>query len=209
MLSLGFSFEDIIQLLQNSKNYYLVKIDMQGNYVYLNDHFIDRNSAYYDHDTIKPASTALPAEDQVLSYATFLKCIASPDECFSTTLRKLDGKGGYIVTFWEYKTTRLITGEIDGIVGIGYDITAFESHKEYIGFLTSTLNQVANQQSHLVRRPLANIIGLVEILDEFGEADENLKNIVTMLRKSCDELNDEFEAFLIKDISGNNGKAVG
>lgn len=208
MLSFGLSFENIIQLLRNSNTFYLVKIDMQGNYVYLNEHFVNRHSSYYDNHSIKSAGIALLPEDQARCSEFFVKCIENPIEYFPADVRKLDGKGGYIMTSWEYKANRTATGEIDGVVGIGYDITAFESHKEYVRFLTSTLNNVANQQSHRVRRPLANIIGLVEILNQFSEADESLKDIVDMLRKSCVELNDEFEAFLIRDISDNNGKSV-
>lgn len=53
----------------------------------------------------------------------------------------------FIVTFWEYKANRFPTGEIDGVLGIGYDITAFESRKEYIRFLKSTLDNLAHRQS--------------------------------------------------------------
>ena len=207
MLSLGFSFENIVQLLCKSNTYYLVKIDLQGNYVYLNEHFTNRHSAYYDQESIKPANIALPLEDQALCYSVFHQCIENPDQCFPANVRKMDGKGGYIMTFWEYKANCSASGEVDSVVGVGYDITAFESHKTYIHFLTSTLNTVANQQSHLVRRPLANILGLVEVLDQFDEADGSLKDIVAMLRQSCSELNEEFDAFLIRDFSNHDNKS--
>lgn len=204
MLSLGFSFENIVSLLRGSGTYYLVKIDMQGNYVYLNDHFLERHAAYYKPGEIRSAAIALPEQDQTISYEVFLQCLASPEQCFPVNLRKLDGKGGYIITFWEYKANRLSTGEIDGIVGIGYDITAFESHKEYVKFLTNTLDNVADKQSHLVRRPLANILGLVEVLNQLSETDEAVQDIAGMLRQSCRELNDEFEAFLVRDFRDKN-----
>jgi len=206
MLSFSFSFEDIVQLLSKSDTFYLVKIDMQGNYAYLNEHFINRHATYYKHDGIKPATTALHPDDWVTCAEIFRNCVANPQQCFPGNARKLDGKGGYIVTSWEYKANCLPDGEVDGVVGIGYDITSFESHKEYIKFLTGKLNDAAHQQSHLVRRPLANIIGLVEVLNQMSEADESLKDVVTMLRQSCGELNEEFEAFLIRDFSDGNVK---
>ncbi len=205
MLSFGFSFEAIVQLLSKSDVFYLVKIDMQGNYTYLNEHFLNKHSTYYSQNDIKPATTALHPDDWASCMEVFLKCVANPQQCFPGNARKLDGKGGYIITTWEYKASCLPNGEVDGVVGIGYDITTFESHKEYIRFLTGKLNHAAHQQSHLVRRPLANIIGLVEVLNQLSD-DESLTGIVGMLQKSCTELNEEFDAFLIRDFSDNNIK---
>lgn len=204
MLSLGFSFENIVSMLRGSGTYYLVKIDMQGNYVYLNDHFLERHAAYYKPGEIRSAAIALPEQDQEIATRIFMQCIKSPGECFPVNLRKLDGQGGYIITFWEYKANRLPTGEIDGVVGIGYDITAFESHKQYVRFLTNTLDGVADKQSHQLRRPLANILGLSEVLNQLSETDDTLQDIAGMLAQSCKELNDEFEAFLIRDFRDKN-----
>jgi DNA-binding NtrC family response regulator len=75
---------------------------------------------------------------------------------------------------------------------------------QHIRHLTTTLNAIAYQQSHLIRRPLANVIGLVEILDELALTDEG-KNIVIMLRQSCSDLNDEFECFMTKGIPDDKG----
>lgn len=179
---------------------------MQGNYAYLNDHFINRNATYYKHDGAKPANTALHPDDWASCTETFTNCIQNPQQCFPGNVRKLDGKGGYIISNWEYMANCLPNGQVDGVVGIGYDITTFESHKEYIQFLKGKLNNAAHQQSHLVRRPLANIVGLVEVLNQMSEDDESLTAIVNMLQKSCTELNQEFDAFLIRDFSDTDVK---
>ncbi|RYE26960.1 MAG: PAS domain-containing sensor histidine kinase [Sphingobacteriaceae bacterium] len=57
-----------------------------------------------------------------------------------------------------------------------------------------TLEEIAYSQSHLVRRPLANIIGLVEMLECTEEASMN-NSIITMLKQSSAELDE-----MIKDI---------
>ena len=107
-------------------------------------------------------------------------------------------RGGYTITQWDFKANLTADGRINGIIGLGYDITDFESRQDHIRFLTSTLQDVAYKQSHLIRRPLANIMGLVEILDQ-GNLDSASKDIVSMLKQSIAELNYEFDAFLIKD----------
>ncbi len=50
-----------------------------------------------------------------------------------------------------------------------------------------TLEEIAYSQSHLVRRPLANIIGLVEMLETTAETSAN-NAIVAMLKQSAAEL---------------------
>lgn len=67
-------------------------------------------------------------------------------------------------------------------------------------YLTVTLNNMAYQQSHLIRRPLANIIGLLQLLDDTSDVTESGKDIVDMIKQSCEELNKEFEDFMTKGI---------
>jgi signal transduction histidine kinase len=124
----------------------------------------------------------------------------SPNQTFGTSLRKLDGKGGYVITYWEYQANCLATGEVDGVIGIGYDITAFESRKEHIRFLNETLKNVAHTQSHDIRRPLANVIGLVDLLKLLGQDNEVIGDLADKLSQSCQELNEEFEHFFVKTL---------
>jgi hypothetical protein len=194
------TFQYVTDLLKTSRTYYLVLVDHNGDYAYINDYFLDKYAGFYKNKTSRPSSAALHPDDHELAYQTSLKCLANPYESFQVTLRKLNGKGGYIITQWDFKTSLLADGTIEGIVGVGYDITDFESRQDHIKFLTSTLRDVAYKQSHLLRRPLANIIGLIDILDA-SETDDSAKLIIKMLKQSCTELNQEFNSFLIKDGS--------
>ncbi|QXV67475.1 hypothetical protein FPZ42_12155 [Mucilaginibacter achroorhodeus] len=205
MMSTSFSFQRSVQLVADSKNFYLVKIDTQGNYVYMNDLFLERHSAFYNKTEVRPASIALHTDDHAASFKTYQLCVADPDKTFPITLRKLDGKGGYIITYWEYKADLDAGGNITGVIGIGHDVAAFESRPEHIGFLTQTLNTLASQQSHDLRRPLANVLGLVEVLKILGEDNDQLQDVVKKLEQSCKQLDDEFEAFLIRDLGNKLG----
>ncbi len=194
------TFQHIVDLFKTSRTYYLVLVDNQGDYAYINDYFLDKYAGFYKDKASRPSSAALHPDDHDLAYQTSLKCLANPEQCFQVTLRKLNGKGGYIITHWAFKANVLADDSIDGFVGVGYDITDFESRQDHISFLTSTLRDVAYKQSHLLRRPLANIMGLVDILDA-SEMDDAGKLIIQMLKQSCTELNQEFNSFLIKDGS--------
>ncbi|MBS7564136.1 hypothetical protein KHS38_06935 [Mucilaginibacter sp. Bleaf8] len=191
------SFPHIVNLLHNSNNFYLVRVDNYGNYAYMNEYFATKYKAFYGENRTRFAGAALHPDDHVLSFEVSQRCIQYPGECFEATLRKLDGKGGYVITHWDFKANVTEDG-IEGVVGIGYDITDFASRQDHIRFLTSTLRDVAYRQSHLIRRPLANIIGLVELLEQ-SDVDESVMEMVTMLKQSCHDLADEFNQFMIKD----------
>jgi signal transduction histidine kinase len=198
------TFQHIVDLFKSSRTYYLVLVDRKGDYAYINDYFLEKYAGFYKDKASRPASAALHPDDHDLAYQTSLLCLANPNESHQVTLRKLNGTGGYIITQWDFKVNLLADGNIDGIVGIGYDITDFESRQDHIRFLTSTLRDVAYKQSHLLRRPLANIVGLIDILDA-SQLDEVSKPVIQMLKQSCAELNQEFDSFLIKDGSQTVG----
>jgi len=192
------TFDHIVNLLNNSSTFYLVLVDDDGNYAYLNDYFIEKYAYYYKRGAKRSALAALHPDDHGACYKANMLCRQHPQECFQLTLRKLNGTGGYTITQWDFKANCTPDGAIEGIVGIGYDITDFESRQDHIKFLTSTLRDVAYKQSHVLRRPLANIVGLVELLEQ-GEINESSAAIIKMLKQSCRELNQEFDNFLITD----------
>lgn len=189
--------DQLKNLLHNSTAFYLGHINSAGNYAYLNQHFIDRYGKLYESMIDMPAHIPTHPDDLPACYETNKKCMIEPDKCFPLTIRKINGEG-YVITHWDYKAYRNADGDIDGVIGIGYDITEFESRKEHISFLTATIRAVALKQSHLIRKPLANIVGLVDMLEEMSD-DAGIQSVVKMLKASSEELNNEFESFLISD----------
>jgi sigma-B regulation protein RsbU (phosphoserine phosphatase) len=55
---------------------------------------------------------------------------------------------------------------------------------------TETLKEVAFDQSHLVRAPLANILGLISLLNDMDTTDE-VSNMINLLRTSAAKLDEE------------------
>jgi signal transduction histidine kinase len=192
------TFDHLVKVFETSNTYYLVLVDDDGNYAYLNKYFTDRYAYYYKDPSTRSALAALHIDDHALCFKTNMLCRQNPQKSYQITLRKLNGKSGYTITQWDFKANITADNRIDGIIGIGYDITDFESRQDHIRFLTSTLKDVAYKQSHLIRRPLANIVGLIELLEQ-GEQTAASKKIIALLKTSCDELNDEFDAFLVND----------
>jgi signal transduction histidine kinase len=192
------TFDHVAELLKTSHTFYLVLVDNRGHYAYINEYFLEKYADFYKDRAERPANAALHPDDHQVAYDASVYCVQNPHECHQATLRKLNGRGGYIITQWDFKANLLADGTVSGVIGVGYDITDFETRQDHIKFLSSTLRDVAYKQSHLIRRPLANIIGLADMLEN-SDIDESAKVIVKLLKQSCHELNLEFDSFLVKD----------
>src|SRR6187402_1454541 len=157
-------------LLHDTTLYYMVSIGMDRNFTYVNNHYASKFSDISSSLVGMPYHVTMHPDDMGICEEVGALCFANPDQSFPATIRKLNGDGGYLVTQWNY---RLITrdGVPEGIFCIGHDVTEFEAQKqdlkkanESLDDSKQLLNQVAYDQSHIVRAPLANILGLVGIL---------------------------------------------
>lgn len=197
------SFEEIKKLLHDSSLYYLLSIDMNSNYSYINNRY--RAAFNGIHGDLVGQHYAITMHEDDLNVCSRVaeQCFTHADRVFPAIIRKHDGKGGYIITQWEYKALFDIDNTPLGIFCIGNDITEFmrasidlENTRESLNNAKLTLAQIAYVQSHVVRKPIANIIGLTHVLDTIENVDPDLKNILSMLNTSAKELDE-----VIKDLS--------
>jgi PAS domain S-box-containing protein len=85
-------------------------------------------------------------------------------------------------------------GQSDRIIGSMQNITDRINYIQAIEKQNQTLNEISWMQSHVVRAPLANILGLLELLD-YDENDFSKQELLAYLLKAATELDD-----IIKDI---------
>ena len=187
-------FEQTKKLLDNSQFYYIITTAMDGNYSYVNTNYANAFSHIDKQVVGKPYYITMHPDDRRVCEETGAKCFQFPDRSFPATIRKHDGKGGYINTQWEYRAMLDKDKQPTGIFCLGYDITKYvvtgvqlDNAKHEIEHKDLMLKQIGWDQSHIIRRPLANIIGLINILDKTA-LDQNLKNICDMLLQSANEL---------------------
>ena len=182
-------------LLHDSTLYYMVSIGMDSNFTYVNTHYAN-NFSYISGTLVgMPYNCTMHPDDMDICKEVGELCFANPDQSFPATIRKHNGRDGYMVTQWNY---RLITrnGVPEGIFCIGHDVTEFEAQKqdlkkanESLDNSQQILNQVAYDQSHVVRAPVANILGLVGILKSMS-LNHNLSSLVALLDKSSARLDE-------------------
>ena len=195
MIDTHLEIDGIKAMLHNSTIYYMVSIGLDSNFSYINEYYAEK-FRFVDPDFVgKPYHITMHPGDMEICKEVGAKCFAEPDKSFPATIRKHNGKNGYIVTQWDY---RLIVrnGQAEGVFCLGHDITEFEVLKRDFSLLQQSLDerqkilqQIAYDQSHIVRAPIANILGLVSILKTM-ELDSNLKSIVGMIDDSIERLDE-------------------
>jgi hypothetical protein len=191
--------EEIIKLLENSSFYYLIAIGMDGNYSFVSLNY-DRNFRHqYATLLERPFHVTMHPDDVKICQEGAEKCFNNPGGLFQATIRKHDGHGGYVFTQWEFKAIIGSQNEHQGIFCIGNNITeqiatksALNQANHQVNEQSEKLHEIAFINSHVVRRPLANILGLTGMLNQM-ELDENLQMLVKMIADSAAQLDLEIK----------------
>jgi len=195
-------FSETRKLLDNSILYYIITTGMDGNYSFINEHYAKEFAHISSNFVGQPYHITMHPDDMQTCVEVSQKCFENPDKLFPATIRKHDGRGGYIYTQWEYKAMFDKNNDPAGIFCLGYDITKYVSEELELQSAQKKLEQNSNiiekitfQQSHLVRSPLSNIIGLVQNLDKTS-MDSNNRNICDMILESAKQLDDVIKSIV-------------
>ena len=191
------NFSQIINLLENARHYYIICTSMDGNYSYINQNYADRFRHVHDNFVGKPFHITMHPDDIAGCMAAGYKCLADKDALVPAALRKHDGKGGYVNTQWEFKGMFDDEGNPTGVFCIGYDITEFINQ---LNEKNNLLRDIAYSQSHILRRPIANIMGVADILKQSDLPQEvnelldilleNTRDLDTVIRQVAFEINE-------------------
>jgi hypothetical protein len=183
-------------LLKNSSLFYVVATSMDGKYSYVNDNYANAFSYINSNLVEQPFHITMHADDITTCIEVAAKCFQNPTKLFPATIRKHDGNGGYVYTQWEYKAMFDAEKNPAGIFCLGYNITKYVAEElnlknanEEIKKSRTILENIIFQQSHLIRAPLSNIIGLSSLLDK-TKLDSNTSNICDMILESSKQLDE-------------------
>ncbi|HEK20128.1 MULTISPECIES: PAS domain S-box protein [unclassified Mucilaginibacter] len=185
----------ISNFLEKSQLFYTIIIGLDGTYMYVSPSYDQNFGANKGSLNGQNFSVTLHPDDIAICEEIGTLCLTHPEKSFPFTLRKLDGKGGYVITKWEIQALPDDQGKPVGIFCVGFNITTYMDTQEKLDQAASELDDISYMQSHGVRKPLANIMGLADLLNE-AEDPAHYKRIILMLQQSAAELDD-----IIKEIS--------
>jgi PAS domain S-box-containing protein len=173
-------FKDSVpDYLHNSTAFYVIATDLAGKYAYTNHLFAKKFAFITDNFIGKDCTTlAIHPEEIQLLHHVVAKCFENSPP-ISIHLRKPDAKGDYYWTNWEFSVLQDTKATPIGIFCIGYDIseserlryhvqsllTQLEEKNETLKRQNEALREIARRESHEMRRPLANILGLVDVIN--------------------------------------------
>lgn len=179
-----------------SPTYYVVVIDFNGKYAYVNPYFKHTfRHISEDFYGVELEKTILMDDFDVCNEAV-KKCVEDETLVERVYVRKPDGEGEYFWTSWDFSLYKNNHGEPKGILCIGHDITDLKlmterskkSEKKVLSQI-AIMENIAWSQSHIVRKPLANILGLVNIILE-EEDQKNQELLFKYLKESTEELDE-------------------
>ncbi len=149
-------------------------------------------------------------EDFRLRYASFLKIIIDDDREFVHAIFK-DLKDVYsfpqfyfTIKFGAVQRHLFIKGSLirseSGLVlgarGIVQDITDIKSSLTQLHSQNKKLDHILWMQSHVLRSPVATILGLVKLLEIEGDLNDNQLQIISGLSQAATQLDD-----IIRDLN--------
>lgn len=174
-------------------DFYLIVIDMQGNYSYVNKAFLGR-FGFITHNFIgKTCMEDVHPEDAAEVVRVVEECVASPGRFQSIIIRKPVKGGGYATTDWDFVALKTEAGAVEGVMCIGYEVSEL---LDKIELKNRTIERMQFIQSHEVRRPVANILGLVNIIDT-SNLDNETKFAIQRIGESAEELDQ-----ILHDLAG-------
>lgn len=160
-----------LRSILNTGNIYIVRTDIEGNYTYTNNAYIE---AFYpnEKDSIigRNRWERIADKDQALLHSTVQLCLQNEGVSYSVKLRKRGEKNLDVVNMWEFTAIRNQEENIE-IQTVGYNVTIEEKQKEII-----------EQQQHEIKH-LYSALDLVPV--SVIVTDQNTK--ITYINKAFTE----------------------
>ncbi|KAB2814811.1 PAS domain S-box protein [Phaeocystidibacter luteus] len=136
--------ERLYNALVKSDRAYLIRVNMDGIYEFVNESYqnafkhINKNFVGMSYtETVHP-------DDIQKCIEVGQQCMASPSRMVPASLRKHDGKGGFVRTTWEYIAILDEDGKVKGLQGLGRDEAELDAVKSAFQKNETRINVILN-----------------------------------------------------------------
>jgi PAS domain S-box-containing protein len=142
--------EQFLNSLIDSQTNFLIRIDINGNYTFINKQF-SNVFGFQKYEIIgKHFSLTTIPEEAHLCEAAFIECISNPNKVTTLIHKKPDKWGKLHDTEWEFIAIKNENGQVTGAQGIGQDITAKLNAEKEITITKSNLEALINNTEDLI-----------------------------------------------------------
>ncbi|WP_194774445.1 nitrogen regulation protein NR(II) [Pararhodonellum marinum] len=180
----------ISQDLMNSSQFFVVILDLDGKITYKNGLF----DTHFSNDHHKQDfEQYLHPDLQEAFHKLFRACQKNSSGHFKILLNRTDSEKKELVwNKWEFSTIPNDKGGSRSVLGIGFDLDDSKNSSNESDLLTRQsefLRQLTFNQSHLMRSRLANIIGLLNIMDN-KFVDSETTSFLKMIKDEAQKLDE-------------------
>lgn len=180
-------------LLENN-SFFVVKTDLQGNYIFMNRYFCERLGIEADEYIGRNAMELIVPEDHQKCADTVAKCFENPGVSQMVLIRK-PTPTGIVHNQWEFILMADESGAGYEIICIGHEITPLIRKQEELQTLVDVtaeqnkrLMQFTHIVSHNLRSHVANLSSILSVTDITDFDDLNLSwNLVEKTTTALDE----------------------
>ena len=197
--------KQFLNLLVDSKTSFLIRIDVNGNYSFINGQYT-KTFGYSTGDLLgKHFSTTTVPEEAHLCEEAFIKCINNPGKIISLLHKKPDIHGNLHDTEWEFISVVNKYGTVCEIQGIGQDVTNRLKTEQELLKQNKRITDMASLSSHELRRPVASMLGLINIIDRENPQNPENQQIIDYLHIVSTEIDEVIRTIVNSAFTGNSG----
>lgn len=129
----------------NSTNIYAIVTDLQGNYIYVNNRFIEKFGFISPNFIGQSIVNTIHPDDVEKCAAVVTKCFEEPTKTHAIEIRKPQNNNNeFFYSYWEFSCFFNSKNEIIGILCIGYDLTKEKNLNNILLETQSKLNSLLN-----------------------------------------------------------------
>lgn len=142
--------EQFLNSLIDSQTTFLIRINMAGEFTFVNKRFL-KTFGYNKLDIIGKhfSETTIPEENELCEEA-FYNCVNNPGKVVHLIHKKPDTSGGLHDTEWEFIAVVNEAREVTGIQGVGQDITDKVNNQKEIAWTKKSLEAIINNTEDLI-----------------------------------------------------------
>lgn len=163
-MAANFNFDNVHEALTHSSKFYLLKVDLEGRYQYVNPTFDEKFNFLHNGNMIGGSvRDSVYEEDYPAMYNATANCLQDPDTPVYVRLRKPRPNNSFFWTDWEFKAVKGANNQVEGIQCIGFDVSELIERNESLRKTNQELDTFVYRVSHDLKAPLASSMGLIEV----------------------------------------------
>ncbi|WP_025763894.1 PAS domain-containing protein [Dyadobacter tibetensis] len=169
--------------LVDSQTNYVIRMDLNGCCTYYNNKYFEDYGWVFDGSEIigqNPLEIVQPGYLQIIKESVN-QCMKTPYSVVSAEFEARSNNGREHSTYWQFKAILSDEGMPEEVQCIGVDITERKIAED-------SLRSIAYLQSHVIRAPLARLMGIVDLMKNYQNSQTENDELMDYLLESAQEL---------------------